>query len=85
MLRIYKAKPRNHSDNSACVHLPLPAQSLVRIPETLVCAMEFINLATPPDHLNAMEEVRKSIVRAFPDLKDKKLFWSRKPSIVKVC
>jgi hypothetical protein len=25
-----------------------PVQALARIPETLVCAMEFINLPTPP-------------------------------------
>jgi len=67
-----------------CTCLCTRPQSLVRIPETLVCAMEFINLQTPPEQMSALEEVRKSIVRAFPDLKDKKAFWMRKASILKV-
>eukprot|EP00983_Pelagomonas_calceolata_P129717 1161628-Pelagomonas_calceolata.AAC.15 len=58
--------------------------SLVRIPETLVCAMEFINLPTPPEQKHALEELGKSISRKFPDLKEKKMFWMRKASILKV-
>ncbi|KAF5837295.1 Sec63 Brl domain-containing protein [Dunaliella salina] len=60
------------------------SQSLVRIPETLVCAMEFINLPTPPEQKHALEELSKSIARTFPDLKEKKMFWMRKASILKV-
>uniref|UniRef100_A0A7S3R9Y3 J domain-containing protein n=1 Tax=Dunaliella tertiolecta TaxID=3047 RepID=A0A7S3R9Y3_DUNTE len=60
------------------------SQSLVRIPETLVCAMEFINLPTPPEQKHALEELGKSISRKFPDLKEKKMFWMRKASILKV-
>jgi translocation protein SEC63 len=56
----------------------------VRIPETLVCAMEFINMPTPPDQMGALDDLRKSINRSFPELKEKKVFWLRKASILKV-
>ena len=36
-------------------------QSLVRIPETLLCAMEFINLYTPPEHQAALEPARRAL------------------------
>lgn len=58
------------------------AQSLVRIPETLVCAMEFITLPTPSDQ--PLEELRKLVLRNNPDLKDKSLFWKRRASVLKV-
>jgi translocation protein SEC63 len=56
----------------------------VRIPETLVCAVEFITLATPPEHTAPMEELRRAVLRAYPDLKDKAAFWKRKASVLKV-
>ena len=59
-------------------------QSLVRIPETLVCAMEFINLPTPAEHNMALDDLRKIVLRHNPDLKEKPLFWKRKGSVLKV-
>lgn len=40
--------------------LPL-LQALVRIPETLVCAMEFIIMPTPAEQTAAIDELRESI------------------------
>jgi hypothetical protein len=47
--------------------------------------MEFINLYTPADHTGPMEEVRKLVGPAYPEVmaKDKKAFWERKASVVK--
>eukprot|EP00197_Chlamydomonas_leiostraca_P010453 CAMPEP_0202862194 /NCGR_PEP_ID=MMETSP1391-20130828/3321_1 /ASSEMBLY_ACC=CAM_ASM_000867 /TAXON_ID=1034604 /ORGANISM="Chlamydomonas leiostraca, Strain SAG 11-49" /LENGTH=714 /DNA_ID=CAMNT_0049541695 /DNA_START=168 /DNA_END=2313 /DNA_ORIENTATION=+ len=59
------------------------SQSLVRIPETLVCAMEFISMPTPAEQVAPLEELRKSVLRAYPDLKDKAPFWKRKASVLK--
>ncbi|GFH31320.1 molecular chaperone, partial [Haematococcus lacustris] len=59
------------------------SQSLVRIPETLVCSMEFITLATPSDHMAPIDELRKTLLRWQPDLKDKAAFWKRKASVLK--
>ncbi|EFJ44468.1 molecular chaperone [Volvox carteri f. nagariensis] len=59
------------------------AQSLVRIPETLVCAMEFITLPTPSEQTAGLEELRKLVLRNNPDLKDKNTFWKRKASVLK--
>ncbi|GIL87084.1 hypothetical protein Vretimale_14247 [Volvox reticuliferus] len=59
------------------------AQSLVRIPETLVCAMEFITLPTPSEQTAGLEELRKLILRDNPDLKDKNAFWKRRASVLK--
>ncbi|GLC39388.1 hypothetical protein PLESTM_000891300 [Pleodorina starrii] len=59
------------------------AQSLVRIPETLVCAMEFITLPTPSEQSAGLEELRKLVLRNNPDLKDKNTFWKRKASVLK--
>ncbi|KAG2485811.1 hypothetical protein HYH03_015521 [Edaphochlamys debaryana] len=59
------------------------AQSLVRIPETLVCAMEFITLPTPSEQTLGLEELRKMVLRSNPDLKDKNTFWKRKASVLK--
>ncbi|GIL50242.1 hypothetical protein Vafri_6471 [Volvox africanus] len=59
------------------------AQSLVRIPETLVCAMEFITLPTPSEQTAGLEELRKLILRNNPDLKDKNAFWKRRASVLK--
>ncbi|KXZ42319.1 hypothetical protein GPECTOR_162g134 [Gonium pectorale] len=58
-------------------------QSLVRIPETLVCAMEFITLPTPSEQTVGLEELRKLVLRNNPDLKDKNTFWKRRASVLK--
>lgn len=60
------------------------SQALGRIPETLVCAMEFISLPTPPEQGPAMDELRKMVLRLHPDLKDKSAFWKRRTSVLKV-
>lgn len=60
------------------------SQALGRIPETLVCAMEFIQMPTPPEQGTAMDELRKTVLRLHPDLKDKSVFWKRKTSVLKV-
>ncbi len=71
-----------------CCQLPYVflcvTQSLVRIPETLVCAAEFIMLPTPAEHTVAIDELRKVVLRHYPDLKDKAPFWKRKASVLKV-
>ncbi|KAG2451784.1 hypothetical protein HYH02_003562 [Chlamydomonas schloesseri] len=59
------------------------AQSLVRIPETLVCAMEFITLPTPSEQSYGLEELRKLTLRNNGDLKDKPTFWKRRASVLK--
>eukprot|EP00882_Tetradesmus_deserticola_P014294 GHRQ01015194.1.p2 GENE.GHRQ01015194.1~~GHRQ01015194.1.p2 ORF type:complete len:126 (-),score=37.63 GHRQ01015194.1:27-404(-) len=66
-----------------CSLLPCPArlpQSLVRIPETLMCAMEFITLYTPPEHSAPLEELRKVVAPFYGDLmaRTNKTFWQRK-------
>jgi translocation protein SEC63 len=55
-------------------------QSLVRIPETLMCAMEFITLYTPPEHSAPLEELRKAVAPFYGDLmaRSNKTFWQRK-------
>jgi translocation protein SEC63 len=63
----------------------LLSQSLVRIPETLVCAMEFLTLKTPGEHIPAIDDLRKTVQRSNTEVKDKPLFMKRKASIVKVC
>jgi hypothetical protein len=45
------------------------SQSLVRIPDTLVYAMEYINMPTPALQQEALEELRKTVLRLHPDLK----------------
>lgn len=62
------------------VRCPTVPQSLVRIPETLMCAMEFITLYTPPEHSGPLEELRKLVSPAYPDLmaRSNKTFWQRK-------
>ncbi|PSC67052.1 dnaJ ERDJ2A [Micractinium conductrix] len=60
------------------------SQALGRLPETLVCAMEFISLPTPSDQGPAMDELRKTVLRLHPDLKDKSAFWKRRTSVLKV-
>eukprot|EP00798_Chlamydomonas_sp_ICE-L_P003001 gene3002-13015_t len=59
------------------------SQSLVRIPETLVCAMEFISMPTPSEQGAALEELRKMVLRYAPELKEKPAFWKRKSSVLK--
>jgi hypothetical protein len=41
-------------------------------------------MPTPPDQMGALDDLRKSINRSFPELKEKKVFWLRKASILKV-
>lgn len=60
------------------------SQGLSRIPETLVIAMDFINIATPPEQGQAMMELRQTVLRLDPSLKEKTQFWKRKPSVQKV-
>jgi hypothetical protein len=52
----------------------------VRIPETLMCAMEFITLYTPPEHSAPLEELRKVVAPFYGDLmaRSNKTFWQRK-------
>ncbi|WIA39826.1 hypothetical protein OEZ86_013276 [Tetradesmus obliquus] len=61
------------------------SQSLVRIPETLMCAMEFITLYTPPDHNAPLEELRKVVAPFYGELmaRSNKAFWQRKAGVVK--
>eukprot|EP00879_Flechtneria_rotunda_P003234 GHRR01003457.1.p1 GENE.GHRR01003457.1~~GHRR01003457.1.p1 ORF type:complete len:707 (+),score=247.45 GHRR01003457.1:307-2427(+) len=61
------------------------SQSIVRIPETLLCAMEFITLYTPPEHTAPMEELRRLVAPSYPDLmsRSNKMFWQRKAGVVK--
>lgn len=61
------------------------SQSLVRVPETLMVAMEFIQLYTPGEHQLPCEELRKALTPRVPDVvgRDKKAFWQRRASVVK--
>jgi len=61
------------------------SQALVRIPETLMIAREFIDLYTPADQQQPMDELRKLVTPYYQDVmaKDKKGFWQRKASVVK--
>ncbi|GMH41560.1 hypothetical protein BSKO_09470 [Bryopsis sp. KO-2023] len=59
------------------------SQSIVRIPETLVVAKEFITLHTPAEHQPACEDIRKLMLRYHPELKEKAAFWKRRASVVK--
>ena len=45
------------------------SQGLNRIPDTLVVAMEFITMPTPNEQGRALEELRKTVLRAHPELK----------------
>ena len=45
------------------------SQSLARIPDTLVMAVEFITMPTPNEQSAGLEELRKTILRIHPDLK----------------
>ncbi len=45
------------------------SQSLARIPDTLVYAMEYIMLPTPPEQQGPLDALRKEILRSNPDLK----------------
>lgn len=51
-----------------------------------MCAMEFITMYTPSEHNAPFEELRKLVAPRYPELmaKDKKAFWQRKASVVKV-
>ena len=45
------------------------SQSLARIPDTLVYAMEFIMLPTPGEQSAALDALRKEVLRSHPELK----------------
>ena len=45
------------------------SQSLAKIPDTLVMAMEFIQMPTPSDQAEGLEELRKTTLRLFPELR----------------
>ncbi len=45
------------------------SQSLARIPDTLVYAMEFITMATPADQQKALYELRLEVLRSHHELK----------------
>lgn len=45
------------------------SQGLAKIPDTLIMAMEFINMSTPSDQAEGLEELRKTTLRLFPELK----------------
>ena len=62
----------SHPSSKFCIK---EAQSLVRIPESLMAALEFYLLHTPGDHLPSIDELRKAVLRSNPDLKDKPQFW----------
>lgn len=57
---------------------------LARMPETLVMSKPFVMQPFLPEQQSAVEELSRTVVRMFPDLREKKLFWNRRPSIVKV-
>ncbi|KAK2079921.1 hypothetical protein QBZ16_002316 [Prototheca wickerhamii] len=59
------------------------SQSLARIPDTVVCAMEFITLPCPPSQGQALDELRRRVLSLYPDLKAKSAFWKRRPGVVK--
>lgn len=59
------------------------SQGIVRIPETLVVAKEFITLYTPNDQGEVFDELRKLILNFYPELKQKNQFWKRRASVVK--
>lgn len=42
---------------------------MARIPDTLVYAMEFITLPTPNEQQNALDHLRKEVLRSHPELK----------------
>eukprot|EP00210_Caulerpa_lentillifera_P007930 g7569.t1 len=64
-------------------HKVKESQGIVRIPETLVVAKEFITLYTPNDQGEAFDELRKLILSFYPELKSKNQFWKRRASVVK--
>ncbi|KDD73970.1 hypothetical protein H632_c1688p1, partial [Helicosporidium sp. ATCC 50920] len=59
------------------------SQGLSRIVETLVCAVEFITLPFPASQMAAFEELRRSVLRVHPDLKEKTALWKMRPSVIK--
>lgn len=74
--------PRPSCGNWVFVSMCPGVQSLVRIPETLLCAMEFITLYTPPEHNAPLDELRRLVMPYYPELMSKtnKTFWQRKVS-----
>jgi len=61
------------------------AQAVGRIPETLVCAAEFILLRTPKSQQQAMDALRQSVIDGVDaSLAGRAGFWKRRVSVVKV-
>lgn len=56
------------------------SQSLARIPDTLVYAMEFITMATPADQQKALDDLRLEVLHSHSELKVPQLppWFSRK-------
>lgn len=61
------------------------AQAVGRIPETLVCAAEFILLPTPKSQQQAMDALRQVVIEGVDKtLANRAGFWKRRVSVVKV-
>ena len=58
--------------------------TLPRVQDTLVMAYEFIMMPTPKAQEEGLQVLARTLMRAFPDLKEGHPFWKRRPSIVKV-
>lgn len=57
---------------------------LARMPETLVLAKPFVEQPFLPEQQAPMEELSRTVLRMHPDLREKPIFWKRRPSIIKV-
>lgn len=57
---------------------------LARMPETLVLAKPFVEQPFLPEQQGPMEELSRAVLRLHPDLREKPIFWKRRPSIIKV-
>ncbi len=53
---------------------------MVRIPDTLLMAMEFLTLYTPSEHNIPLDDLRKLVTPCYPDIlsRSNKTFWQRK-------
>jgi hypothetical protein len=55
------------------------------MPETVICAHEFISLPCPETQKPALEELRALVAPSYPEMTaaSNKVFWNRKPGLVK--
>jgi translocation protein SEC63 len=62
-----------------------PSQGVARVPETLVCALEFIKLPIGPGQGPALEELRRALAESLPELRDVRspFFAKRRAELVK--